>query len=139
MTYPEVGVTEPHHLISHHANDPAKLAAMVRVGVYYSQHVARFLEKLEAMPEGDGTVLDNSMMFFGNGMSNSDMHVHLDLPMAVFGGQFKGDRHIVHQDKPMANLWMTAAVEVRRRDGELRQQHRAAGDLMIDRRLHRTR
>ena len=109
LTYPEVGVTEPHHSISHHNDDPAKLAAMALVGVYYSQHVARFVEKLKAMPEGDGTVLDNSMVFFGNGMSNSDMHIHLNLPMIVLGGQFEGDRHVVHQDKPMANLWMTAA------------------------------
>jgi hypothetical protein len=109
LTYPEVGVTEPHHSISHHNDDPAKLAAMALVGVYYSQHVARFVEKLKAMPEGDGTVLDNSMVFFGNGMSNSDMHIHLNLPMIVLGGVFEGDRHVVHQDKPMANLWMTAA------------------------------
>ena len=109
LTYPEVGVTEPHHSISHHNDDPAKLAGMALIGVYYSQHVARFVEKLKAMPEADGTVLDNSMVFFGNGMSNSDMHIHLNLPMIVLGGQFEGDRHVVHQGKPMADLWMTAA------------------------------
>jgi hypothetical protein len=72
--------------------------------------MARFLEKLQAMPEGDGTVLDHSMIFFGNGMSNSDIHVHLDLPMTVFGGQFKGNRHLRFEGQPMANLWMTAAA-----------------------------
>jgi hypothetical protein len=110
MTYPQVGVNEPHHVASHHANGPERMGMMVRVGVYYSQLMARFLDKLAAMPEGDGTVLDHSMIFYGNGMANSDQHVHLDLPMAVFGGQFKGDRHIAYGGVPMANLWMTAAA-----------------------------
>ncbi len=109
MTYPQVGVNEPHHVASHHANGAERMGMMVRVGVYYSQMMARFLGKLAAMPEGDGTVLDHSMVFYGNGLSNSDQHVHLDLPMAVFGGQFQGDRHIAHDHVPMANLWMTAA------------------------------
>jgi hypothetical protein len=111
MTYPEVDVFEPHHVASHHANGPERMAMMVRVGVYYSQMMARFLEKLAAMPEGDGTVLDHSMIFYGNGLSNSDQHVHLDLPMAVFGGRFKGDRHLAFGNEPMANLWLTAAAQ----------------------------
>jgi hypothetical protein len=82
MTYPQVDVFEPHHVASHHANGPDRMAMMVRVGIYYSQMMARFLGKLAAMPEGDGTVLDHSMIFYGNGLSNSDQHVHLDLPMA---------------------------------------------------------
>jgi hypothetical protein len=109
ITYPQVDVHEPHHVASHHANGPERMAMMVRVGIYYSQMMARFLEKLAAMPEGDGTVLDHSMIFYGNGLSNSDQHVHLDLPMAVFGGQFKGDRHLAYGSVPMANLWLTAA------------------------------
>jgi hypothetical protein len=111
ITYPEVDVNEPHHVASHHANGPERMGMMVRVGVYYSQMMARFLGKLAAMPEGDRTVLDNSMIFYGNGLSNSDQHVHLDLPMAVFGGQFKGDRHLAYGNVPMANLWMTAAAK----------------------------
>jgi hypothetical protein len=111
ITYPSVDVHEPHHVASHHANGPERMAMMVRVGIYYSQMMSRFLEKLDAMPDGDGSVLDHSMIFYGNGLSNSDQHVHLDLPMAVFGGQFKGDRHIAYGGKPMANLWMTAAAK----------------------------
>jgi hypothetical protein len=72
--------------------------------------MARFLDKLAAMPEGDGSVLDHAMIFYGNGLSNSDQHVHLDLPMAVFGGQFKGDRHLAFGSVPMSNLWLTAAA-----------------------------
>jgi hypothetical protein len=111
ITYPTVDVHEPHHVASHHANGPERIGMMVRVGVYYAQQVARFLGQLAAMPEGDGTVLDHSMVFYGNGLSNSDQHVHLDLPMAVFGGQFEGDRHLAYGSVPMANLWMTAAAK----------------------------
>ncbi|MGB7219255.1 MAG: DUF1552 domain-containing protein [Vicinamibacterales bacterium] len=110
VTYPQAGVNEPHHSVSHHGQNPERMAMMALIGAYYSQLMARFLEKLQAMPEGDGTVLDHSMIFFGNGMSNSDNHVHLDLPMTVFGGQFKGNRHLRFKDMPMANLWMTAAA-----------------------------
>jgi hypothetical protein len=111
VTYPLADVHEPHHVASHHANGPERVGMMVRIGVYYSQVMARFLDKLAGMQEGDGTVLDRSMIFYGNGLSNSDQHVHLDLPMAVFGGQFEGDRHIRFNGVPMANLWMTAAAK----------------------------
>ena len=131
LTYPEVGVTEPHHSISHHNDDPAKLAAMALIGVYYSQHVARFVEKLKAMPEGDGTVLDNSMVFFGNGMSNSDMHVHLNLPMIVLGGAVRGRPPRRPSGQADGQPVDDGGVKVRRRAGQLRQQHRAAGDLTM--------
>jgi hypothetical protein len=109
LTYPSAGVTEPHHSASHHGNNPVKMAMMAKIGIYYSQQMARFIEKLRAMPEGDGTVLDHTMIFYGNGLSQSDMHVHLNLPMAVFGGPITGDRHLRHDGMPLANLWMTAA------------------------------
>ena len=109
LTYPEVGVTEPHHSVSHHNNNPSKLAAMALVGFYYAQHTARLVEKLAAMPDGDGSVLDHSMLFFGNGMSNSDIHSHVNLPLVVLGGQFQGNRHVSFDGLPLANLWMTAA------------------------------
>ncbi len=109
MTYPEVGVTEPHHSISHHNNDPAKLAKMALIGKYYAQHVARFVKKLQAVPDGDGSLLDHSMICFGNGMSNSNVHSHLNLPMIVLGGQFKGNRHVKFDGRPMADLWLSVA------------------------------
>lgn len=111
ITYPHVGVYEPHHVASHHANSPERVAMMVSVGAYYAQVMARFLAKLDAMPEGDASVLDNSMVYYGNGLSNSDQHEHVDLPMAVFGGRFRGGRHIRSNSLPMANLWMTAAAQ----------------------------
>jgi hypothetical protein len=128
MTYPEVDVFEPHHVASHHANGPERMAMMVRVGIYYSRMMSRFLEKLASMPEGDGSVLDHSMIFYGNGLSNSDQHVHLDLPMAVFGGRFKGDRHLAYGNVPMANLWLTAAAQF---DAPLNQFGNSTGRLEI--------
>jgi hypothetical protein len=109
LTYPQVGVNEPHHSVSHHGNDPAKMALMALIGVYYSQQMARLAAKLQAMPEGDGSVYDHTMLFYGSGMSQSDQHIHLNLPLMVLGGQFKGGRHVKFDGLPLANLWMTAA------------------------------
>ena len=109
LTYPEVGVTEPHHSMSHHNNNPAKLAGMALISKYYAAHTAKFIGKLRNMPEGDGSVLDHSMIFLGNGMSNSDVHSHVNLPLIVLGGQFAGGRHLTYDALPLANLWMTIA------------------------------
>lgn len=111
LTYPEVGVTEPHHSVSHHNSAPDKLAALAAIGGYYSTHVARFADKLQAIREPDGTLLESSMVFFGNGMSESDQHSHLDLPLIALGGAFKGNRHERREGLPLANLWMRAAHE----------------------------
>ena len=111
LTYPEAGVTEPHHSISHHNDNPEKLAGLTAIGAYYAMHVARFAGRLQAVEEPDGTLLDTSMVFFGNGMSQSDQHSHLDLPMILLGGGFAGDRHVRHEGLPLANLWMRAAHE----------------------------
>lgn len=110
LTYPQAGVSEPHHSVSHHGNNPERMEMLALIGAYYAQEMARLLKKLQDMPDGDGSVLDHSTICFGNGMSNSDMHVHLDLPMAVFGGQFKGNRHVRFENTPMANLWLTTAA-----------------------------
>jgi hypothetical protein len=109
MTYPEVGVTEPHHSVSHHNNDPEKLAAMAAIGGYYSQLVARFVGRLQQMPEADGTVLDSAMICYGSGLSNSNIHSHVDLPLVVLGGQFAGNRHVRFEPQPLANFWLDVA------------------------------
>src|SRR5439155_7080479 len=106
---PEVGVTDPHHPVSHHNNGPVKLASMMLIGRYYAQHVARFAKKLQEMPDADGSVLDNSMIVFGSGLSNSNIHSHVDLPMVVLGGQFKGNRHVRFEGQPLANFWLNVA------------------------------
>ncbi len=128
LTYPEAGVTEPHHSVSHHNNNPSKLAAMALIGKYYTQHLARLADKLRAMPEGDGTVLDASMIAFGNGMSNSDVHSHVNLPLVVLGGAFEGNRHLAYDGLPLANLWMEMAHQF---DAPLTSFGNATGPLAI--------
>jgi hypothetical protein len=104
-TYPEIGITEGHHGLSHHRDDLEQLDRYSRVNVHQAQLFARFLEKLQATPDGDGTLLDHSMFLYGAGLSNPNLHMHFDLPLAVVGGGVKGGRHLVYPvDTPMTNL-----------------------------------
>jgi len=107
-TYPQIGVTEPHHSISHHGNKPDKIAGHARINVYHMQLFARFLQRLRSTSDGDGTLLDHSLIVYGSGMSNGNGHTPSPLPLAVVGrgaGLVKGDRHIAAKDlTPMANV-----------------------------------
>jgi hypothetical protein len=104
-SYPEIGITEGHHGLSHHSDNPAQMARYAKVNVYHTQLFASFLEKLRATPDGDGTLLDHSLLLFGAGLSNSNLHTHYDLPLLVAGGGFKGGRHVVYpSETPMTNL-----------------------------------
>ena len=110
-SYPEIGVPDPHHPLSHHQGRPDKLAKLAKLNTFHMKLFGQFLEKLHATQEGNGTLLDQAMIVYGSGMSNSDMHLHQDLPMMVVGtggGQIKGGRHVrVTKDTPLANLHMT--------------------------------
>ncbi|MES2624230.1 MAG: DUF1552 domain-containing protein [Pseudomonadota bacterium] len=110
-TYTNIGVSEAFHPLSHHGGDPAKMARLAKVQTFHTSTFNYFLEKLDAMPEGDGSVLDNSIILFGSNMSNSDRHNHDPQPNAVFGlggGSIKGNQHLVYpQDTPLANLHLT--------------------------------
>ena len=114
--YPNIGVPEAHHAISHHQNDPAKLAKAAKINAYHIELLARFAEKLKATPDGDGTLLDNSMVLQGSGLSNSDQHSHIDLPLVVVGGgggRLKGGRHLKFpKDTPMNNLHLALLEKV---------------------------
>jgi hypothetical protein len=104
-TYPEIGVTEGHHGLSHHGDRAEQLAKYAKVNVYQAQLFARFLEKLRSTPDGEGTLLDQAIFLYGAGLSNPNLHAHVDLPLAVFGGDIKGGRHVVAPaDTPMTNL-----------------------------------
>ena len=106
-SYPQVGVAEPHHATSHHQDDPVKLAKLVKIQTYHVTLFAHFLEKLRSTPDGDGTLLDHSLILYGSSMSNSNLHNHKPLPILVAGGQggFRGGRHLKFaEDTPMANL-----------------------------------
>ena len=110
-TYPEAGVADPHHPLSHHSNDPEKLAKLTMINAYHVSLFAYFLGKLKATPDGEGTLLDHSLYLFGSGMSNSDVHDHVDLPVVVAGGaagRVRGGRHIRYKEPtPLANLHLT--------------------------------
>jgi hypothetical protein len=109
-TYPNIGVTEQHHSVSHHQNNPEKMAQVVKINTYYARMYARFLEKLRATPDGDGSLLDHSMILYGAGMGDSNVHASDPLPlMAVGGGAGKGRHVVLPVRTPVGNLWLNIA------------------------------
>jgi hypothetical protein len=110
-TFNNIGIPEAFHPTSHHQNDPEKLEKLTRINTYHVGLIARLMEKLKAIPDGQGTLLDHSMIVYGSCMSNSNVHNHSPLPVFVGGsgcGQIKGGRHIKLPDEtPMANLLST--------------------------------
>ena len=118
-TYNEIGVADPHHPTSHHGGDPEKVAKIAKINQFHVSLFAYFLEKLNSVSEGNGTLLDNSLYLYGSGMGNPNIHNHVDLPIVVAGGaagKVRGGRHIKYADPaPLANLHLTMldAVGVR--------------------------
>jgi hypothetical protein len=110
-TYPEVGVPDPHHPLTHHGNDPAKIAKMARINTFHVSLFAEFLAKLAATRDGNGSLLDHSLYLYGSGMGNPNVHDHQNLPVIVAGGAaggMKGGRHIrFNKPTPLANLHLT--------------------------------
>ena len=110
-TYPQIGVPDPHHQLSHHQNDPEKLAKCTSIQKHHVNLFSAYLEKLRATPDGDGSLLDHAIILFGSGLSNSDRHTHGPLPTLVAGGgagTIKGGRHLVYPDgTPLTNLHVT--------------------------------
>jgi hypothetical protein len=107
-TYPEIGITEPHHTISHHREKADVKMAHASLNAYHMSLFAKFIEKLKATPDGDGTLLDHAMIFYGSGMSNANVHGPYPLPLVAVGGwQGKGHRNVVLPDHtPLGNLWV---------------------------------
>ena len=114
--YPWLGVPEAHHSVSHHQNDPIRLAKAAKINTYHIELLARFADKLKSIPDGDGTLLDHAMLLQGGGLSNSDQHSHIDLPLVLVGGgagTIKGGRHLrFPKDTPMNNLHMAMLEKV---------------------------
>jgi Protein of unknown function (DUF1552) len=108
-TYPEIGITEPHHALSHHGGDEEKKKQLVRLNVYHMTLFEKFLAKLRATPDGDGSMLDHSMILWGSGMSESNNHERTDLPTLLVGGfNSRGSRHIrMSEETPIANLMLS--------------------------------
>ena len=110
-TYPEIGVPDPHHPTSHHGNDPEKVAKIAKINTFHVSLFAEFLEKLKSTPDGDGSLLDNTIYLYGSGMGNPSLHDHVNLPILVAGGAacgLKGGQHIRYETgTPLANLHLT--------------------------------
>ena len=115
-TYPEIGVTEPHHPLTHHGNDPEKIAKVAKINHFHVSLFAEFLEKLQATSEGNGSLLDHSLYLYGSGMGNPNVHDHTNLPILVAGGaagNMQGGRHIkLKKATPLANLHLTLLNKV---------------------------
>src|SRR3989475_4402246 len=109
--YPQIGVPEAHHPLSHHNDVPELIAQMSKINRYHVQLLSQYLSKLRATPDGDGSLLDHMMIMYGAGISNSQRHSGENLPLLLIGGgsgRLKGGRHIKYTDKPMmANLLVT--------------------------------
>ncbi len=110
-TYTEIGVSDPHHPLSHHGNDPAKIERMSKINAFHVSLFAEYIAKLAATKEGDTTLLDNSLLLYGSGMGNPNVHDHTNLPIIVAGGAnagVKGNRHLRYEKTvPLANLHLT--------------------------------
>jgi hypothetical protein len=109
--YPEIGVSDSHHPLSHHQDEPAKLERLHRINEYHFRQFAYLVDKLAGMPEGDGTMLDHTIFLYGTGISDSNTHFHDDLPIALVGGKatgITGGRYVRHpKGTPLANLHLT--------------------------------
>jgi hypothetical protein len=110
-TFPQIGVTEQHHSVSHHQNNADKIAKVAKINIYYLGFYTKFLEKLRATEDGDGSLLDHSLLFYGAGMGDSNSHASDPLPIvAVGGGVGKGNRHVqVATRTPVGCLWSSVA------------------------------
>ncbi len=110
-TYPQIGVPEAHHPVSHHQEEPEKLAKLAKINTYHVGLVAYFLKKLATIQDGDGTLLDHTIYMAGSGMGNPSSHDHSNLPAFVVGGgvgRHKGEQHIKYlEPTPLANLYLT--------------------------------
>jgi hypothetical protein len=114
--YTEIGVSEGHHPLTHHGGDPDKIAKVAKINRFHVSLFAEFLEKLQATPEGNGSLLDHVLYLYGSGMGNPNVHDHVNLPIIVAGGaagNMHGGRHLRYSEPtPLANLHLTMLDKV---------------------------
>ena len=122
-SYDCIGIPESHHQLSHHGNQPEKLAKLTRIQTFHMELFARFIERLRSMREGDGCVLDRCLILYGAGIADSNRHTHERLPVLVMGkgmGAQRMGRHIDYgRDTPVANLLLAMLERVGVRPGNL--------------------
>jgi hypothetical protein len=110
-TYPFIGVPEPHHPVSHHQNDPHNIQQKTRIDAYHISLFGRLIEKMKQTPDGDGSLLDHSILVYGAGMGDGDHHTPIDMPVVLAGrgcGQLEGGRHMKYAlNTPFMNLGVT--------------------------------
>lgn len=115
-SYPEIGIPEAHHPLSHHGNNAEKIEKMSKINTFHVSLFAEYLEKLSNTPEGNGSLLDNSLLLYGSGIGNPNVHDHTNLPIIVAGGLssgMKGNRHIRYEKPvPLANLHLSLLDKV---------------------------
>ena len=132
-TYPQVGVQDGHHAISHHSNQAAKMDKNVKIQTYHVGLFSAFLDKMAATPDGDGSLLDHTILLFGSNMSNSNAHNHFPLPNLVVGGgsgTLRGGRHLKYPDHtPQTNLLVTVLDKAGVRMDKLGDSTGMMGDL----------
>ena len=112
-SYPELGVPVNHHGLSHHQDDPEKLANLAKINTYHVELFAYFLEKLQSTPDGDGSLLDHVVLLYGGGLGDPNQHSHVNLPLALVGGTSqKRGRHLQYAEAPLANLLLAMLDKV---------------------------
>jgi len=131
--YPQIGVPEAHHPLSHHSNVPELIARMSKINRYHTELFSKYVARLRATPDGDGSLLDHMTILYGAGISNSNAHSGDNLPILVLGGgggKLKGGRHLIYTDKPpMANLLVTLMDKL---DVPVEKRGGSTGPLPID-------
>jgi hypothetical protein len=109
-SYPEIGLPEAHHSISHHGNNPEKMKAYTKLNTYHVETLKYYLDKLKSIPDGESNLLDNTIVLFGSGMSDGNVHNNYNVPVITVGGQalnVKGNRHAKYpKGTPLANLML---------------------------------
>jgi hypothetical protein len=116
QSYPDIGLTDPYHPLTHHSGDTEKIAKALKVNTFYTEMFAYLLQRLKSTPDGEGSLLDHSMIMYGGGLSDGNLHLPTDLPIVLAGGgsgQIKGGRHIRHaKGTPLMNLHLTLLHKV---------------------------
>jgi hypothetical protein len=109
--YPEIGIADPHHPLTHHSGNAEKIAKVIQIQTYHAKMFSYYLERMRSTPDGDGSLLDHMMIVYGGSISDANVHKHEDLPILLLGGgdgRIKGGRHVRYpQDTPVANLFLT--------------------------------
>ena len=109
-TYPEINIADSHHPLTHHRNNPAFIEKVAQINTFHIELFARYLGKLKSIPDGDGSLLDHSLVVYGSGISDGNRHTHEDLPVLLAGragGRLRTGRHLAYQrGTPVANLYV---------------------------------